>query len=172
MIAKITNSDIAGPTATLMQRFAQALRDNKNDVIAAMLEVLGDLASEIRGYALPPVIIPTAVRMPVGMAEFGLRVSQSAANRRKQTGGYIPATTSYLLHKGEVVLPPEVVRSIQDKKTRFPANARSSVAAPVTGGKGKEVHVHLSAGAFMGNPGDARRFAKEVGKYLQSEGAR
>jgi len=85
-----------------------------------------------------------------------------------QTGGYVGATGDYRLHEGEVVLPPAIVSQIKQGKSQFTPSAQS--ASTVSSGGG--VTVNLSAGAFMGTPGEARRFASLIGEYLKQEARR
>lgn len=81
----------------------------------------------------------------------------------KQSGGFIKRTAPAMLHEGEFVLPASVVASIQKKQTRY---------TPVKGGDGATYNINLSAGAFLGTPGEARRYAKTISKYIKQEEGR
>ncbi len=85
-----------------------------------------------------------------------------------QTGGYVGQTGGYLLHEGEVVLPPQIVNQIKQGKSNFTPSAQN--ASMVSSGGG--ITINLSAGAFMGTPGEARRFAALINGYLKQENAR
>ena len=71
--------------------------------------------------------------------------------KKKQAGGYVLETGQYMLHKGEYV------------KTAGQTNTTNRTV---------NNNITISAGAYMGSPGDARRFASQIQKYLTAEARR
>ncbi len=202
LIEKIRAGDFQGATAGKIQSMAQALSNSLNVPLPAMEAILGGLVSTITGTdfygpaantaktlgagitsAKPGVVAAGADLMAGVVSEMDRTIIaqvkaqldafvnvnvNTQVGRTLQTGGYVGKTGGYMLHEGEVVLPPAIVNQIKQGKSNFTPGAQN--ASLVSSGGG--ITINLSAGAFMGTPGEARRFAALINGYLKQENAR
>lgn len=111
-------------------------------LMEAMGGIIGNLAAMVASHPIRPRVLA-----PNGLELLGPGY---------QSGGYVPKKGIYMLHEGEKVVPKRTTKQ------------RESTPS----GGGNTYNINLSAGAFAGTPGEARRFASYIQKYLVSEGAR
>ena len=87
-----------------------------------------------------------------------------------QTGGYVRRGGRVSLEAGEFIIPQPIVKAIQERRQSVGPLINQAVAQPTAASN--TYQININAGAYMGNPGDARRFATEIQKYLDQEAGR
>lgn len=196
MKGKITAEDLAGASAQKINEMAQAISASSGlpiDQVLAIMNALQNTAGSASLYdagvhvaqtfASGLSIIISATTSAAASAVSAARAVLANANLGRSGGGPVgtgaPATFASggmvgqavpaIVHKGEFVMQKTAVQKY-GLSTMESMNQGMPIPSKSKGGG--ETHVHMHVGAFMGSEGEARRFAKEFGKYLQLEGAR
>ncbi len=140
-----------------MGKLGQEIFNNlKNTVASALAEIATNYAQSLISTGL-------------GAIGGGLFGGLGGLLGFRRSGGPIAQSGPYMLHQGEFVLPPEVVRSIKESRApnlsqALPSGQMQSAPLSAAGANGLNITVNtpITINGSTSNPQDARRLCEEI----------